>query len=69
MIIFQLKLRLSEDGVMFGCVDTWLLWKLTGEKVFATDYSGASGTGLYDPFQVCFIFFKFKTLLLLQILS
>jgi glycerol kinase len=37
---------------MFGCIETWLLWKLTGGKVHATDYSCASGTGLFDPFQV-----------------
>jgi len=37
---------------MFGCLDTWLLWQLTGKKVFATDYSNASITMLFDPFQV-----------------
>jgi len=37
---------------MFGCLDTWLLWQLTGKKVFATDYSNASVTMLFDPFQV-----------------
>ncbi|XP_021372117.1 putative glycerol kinase 5 [Mizuhopecten yessoensis] len=50
--IEELRHRASEDQVMFGCIDTWLLWKLTGEKVHATDYSNASGTGLFDPFQV-----------------
>ncbi|XP_060072194.1 putative glycerol kinase 5 [Ylistrum balloti] len=50
--IEELRNRASEDQVMFGCIDTWLLWKLTGEKVHATDYSNASGTGLFDPFQV-----------------
>lgn len=50
--IEELRKRVSEDQVMFGCIDTWLLWKLTGERVHATDYSNASGTGLFDPFQV-----------------
>ena len=35
-----------------GNVDTYLLWKLTDHKVFATDYSNASSTGLYDTYQV-----------------
>ncbi len=32
----------------FGTVDTWLIWKLTGGKVHATDYSNASRTMLFD---------------------
>ncbi len=32
----------------FGTIDTWLIWKLTGGKVHATDYSNASRTMLYD---------------------
>lgn len=47
-----LRHKAIEDRVLFGCIETWLLWKLTGGKVHATDYSCASGTGLYDPFQV-----------------
>lgn len=40
---------LSEKGdLLFGTVDTWLLWNLTGRKVHATDYSNASRTMLYD---------------------
>lgn len=50
--MFQLKARVVDNQVMFGCIETWLLWKLTGGKVHATDYSCASGTGLFDPFQV-----------------
>jgi len=49
---FQLRRRLSEQQVMFGCLDTWLLWQLTGKQVYATDYSSASITMLFDPFQV-----------------
>ena len=49
---FQLRQRASQGNVMFGCIETWLLWKLTGGAVHATDYSCASGTGLFDPFQV-----------------
>lgn len=39
----------AEDGnLLFGTVDTWLMYKLTGGKVFATDYTNASRTMLYD---------------------
>ena len=31
-----------------GTVDTWLLWNLTGGRVFATDHSNASRTQLFD---------------------
>ena len=39
---------ISENDLLFGTVDTWLLWNLTGGKIHATDYSNASFTGLYD---------------------
>lgn len=39
---------LAEQGdILFGTVDSWLLWNLTGGKVHATDYSNASRTMLY----------------------
>jgi glycerol kinase len=34
--------------LLFGTVDTWLLWKLTGGKVHATDFTNASRTMLMD---------------------
>ncbi|MEQ2456277.1 glycerol kinase GlpK [Flavonifractor hominis] len=40
------KARRGE--VLFGTVDTWLLWKLTGGAVHATDPTNASRTMLYD---------------------
>ncbi len=40
------KARRGE--VLFGTVDTWLVWKLTGGAVHATDYTNASRTMLYD---------------------
>ena len=62
LIKFQLRTRVAEEQVMFGCLDTWLLWQLTGQSVYATDYSNASVTMLFDPFQVnielfCVIFY------------
>ena len=40
------KARRGE--VLFGTVDTWLLWKLTGGAVHATDVTNASRTMLFD---------------------
>ena len=39
----------AERGeLLFGTVDTWLIWKLTGGKVHVTDFTNASRTMLYD---------------------
>ncbi|HSR03868.1 MAG TPA: glycerol kinase GlpK [Proteiniclasticum sp.] len=39
----------AEAGdLLFGTVDTWLLWKLTEGKVHATDYTNASRTMIYN---------------------
>jgi glycerol kinase len=39
----------AENGeLLFGTIDTWLLWKLTGGAVHATDYTNASRTMLFD---------------------
>lgn len=39
----------AERGeLLFGTVDTWLIWKLTNGRVFATDHTNASRTMLYD---------------------
>lgn len=36
------------DNLLFGTIDTWLIWNLTGGKVHATDYSNASRTLIYN---------------------
>lgn len=39
----------AEQGqLLFGTVETWLIWKLTGGKVHITDYSNASRTMLFN---------------------
>lgn len=39
----------AERGeLLFGTVDTWLVWKLTNGKVHVTDYTNASRTMLYN---------------------
>lgn len=40
--------RAEQGELAFGTVDTWLLWKLTGGKVHATDMSNASRTMLFN---------------------
>lgn len=41
--------ELAESGrLLFGTVETWLIWKLTGGRVHVTDYSNASRTMLFN---------------------
>lgn len=39
--------------LLFGTVDTWLIWKLTGGRVHVTDFTNASRTMLYDIENLC----------------
>lgn len=43
-----LREKAEQGDVLFGTIDTWLLWKLSGGKVHATDYSNASRTLLFN---------------------
>ena len=39
----------AENGdLLFGTVETWLIWKLTGGRIHVTDYSNASRTMLFN---------------------
>ncbi len=39
----------AEKGdLLFGTIETWLIWKLTGGRVHVTDYSNASRTMLFN---------------------
>jgi glycerol kinase len=40
--------RASSGDLLFGTVDTWLTWKMTGGKVHVTDFSNASRTMLFN---------------------
>ena len=40
--------RAERGELLFGTVDTWLIWNLTKGKVFVTDYTNASRTMLFD---------------------
>jgi glycerol kinase len=43
-----LRARARRGEVLMGTVDSWLLYRLTGGRVHATDYSNASRTLLYN---------------------
>jgi len=47
------KLEAENGNLLFGTIDTWLLFNLTKGKVHATDYSNASRTMLYDIKNLC----------------
>ncbi|NTW82096.1 MAG: glycerol kinase GlpK [Chlorobiaceae bacterium] len=40
--------RLDYENLLFGTIDTWLIWKLTAGKVHATDFTNASRTMLFN---------------------
>ena len=46
--------KLADEGrLLFGTVETWLIWNLTGGSVHVTDYSNASRTMLFDVDNLC----------------
>lgn len=45
---------LADAGqLLFGTVETWLIWNLTGGRTHVTDYSNASRTMLFDVDKLC----------------
>lgn len=42
--------RARKGGVLFGTIDSWLVWNYTKGAMHATDFSNVSATGMYDPF-------------------
>lgn len=43
----------AEQGkLLFGTIDTWLIWKLSGGKAHVTDYSNASRTLMYNIYEL-----------------
>lgn len=49
----MLQTRADAGELLFGTIDSWLLWQLTGGKVHATDPTNASRSLLYDIHQQC----------------
>ncbi|HNQ68042.1 MAG TPA: glycerol kinase GlpK [Bacteroidales bacterium] len=47
------KEKAIKGELLFGTVDTWLVWNLTGGKLHITDYSNASRTMLFNIRDLC----------------
>lgn len=47
------KERARAGELLFGTVDTWLIWNLTKGAVYVTDYTNASRTMLFDIHKLC----------------
>lgn len=45
--------RANNGELLFGTVDSWLIWNLTGGKSHVTDYTNASRTMLYNIKELC----------------
>ena len=43
----------EKGNLLFGTIDSWLLWNLTDQKIHATDYSNASRTLIFDIKNLC----------------
>ncbi|MFV0361878.1 MAG: glycerol kinase GlpK [Suipraeoptans sp.] len=46
--VSDVRERAIKGEVLFGTIETWLIWNLTGGKVHVTDYSNASRTMLFN---------------------
>ena len=44
--------RAENGSLLFGTIDTWLIWKLTGGKVHVTDYTNASRTLMFNIYDL-----------------
>ena len=45
--------KAEKGDVLFGTIDTWLIWNLTGGRIHVTDYTNASRTMLYNIHALC----------------
>lgn len=46
------KEKAAEHTICHGTIDSWLIYRLTGNKVYKTDYSNASRTQLFNIFEL-----------------
>jgi glycerol kinase len=44
--------KATRGDLLFGTIDSWLIWKLTGGKTHVTDYTNASRTMLYNIYEL-----------------
>jgi glycerol kinase len=47
------KQEAEKNNLLFGTIDTWLIWNLTNKEAHVTDYSNASRTMIYDINNLC----------------
>lgn len=48
----DVKQRCERGEILFGTLDTWFIYKLTGGKHHLSDYGNAAATGMFNPFQL-----------------
>lgn len=44
--------KANQGKLLFGTIDTWLIWKLSGGRVHVTDYSNASRTQMFNIYEL-----------------
>lgn len=49
IFFLQLYEKCRKGELVYGCLETWLLWRLTGGQAWCTDVSCISATGAFDP--------------------
>jgi len=50
----NVKREAQNKNLLWGTIDTWILWNLTNKKVHAIDYTQIASTGMWDPFSMTF---------------
>ncbi len=48
----DIKEKIKNGKIIFGTIDTYIIWRLTKGKIHATDFSNASSTGMFDYFEL-----------------
>lgn len=46
------KEKAEQGKLLFGTIDTWLIWKLSGGRAHVTDYTNASRTLMYNIYEL-----------------
>lgn len=47
------RVKAEKGELLFGTIDSWIVWKLSGGKKHVTDYSNASRTLIYNIHDLC----------------
>jgi glycerol kinase len=48
----EFRARIKNGELLFGTLDTWFIYKLTGGKAHVTDFTNATSTALFNPFDL-----------------